>query len=58
MNRRTLLTAAGCLSAAAPVAAAHPLGLAPTNRFRAGAAEDWTSRLIARGQDLPADHAV
>ncbi len=35
-----------------------PLGLAPTHRLWAGAAEDWTSRLIARGQDLPADHAL
>jgi len=35
-----------------------PLGLAPSDRFWTGAAEDWTSRRIWSGQDLPADHAV
>jgi hypothetical protein len=35
-----------------------PLGLAPADPFWAGAAGDWTSRRIWRGDDAPADHAL
>jgi hypothetical protein len=35
-----------------------PLGLAPSDRFWTGPAEDWTSRRIWRGDDAPADHAL
>jgi len=35
-----------------------PLGLAPGDPFWQGAGEDWTSRRIARGEDLGADHAI
>ena len=35
-----------------------PLGLPPQDRFWAAPAEDWTSRRIWAGQDLPADHAL
>jgi hypothetical protein len=35
-----------------------PLGLSATDPFWAGRAEDWTSRRIWNGQDMPADHAV
>ncbi len=35
-----------------------PLGLPPIDPFWSGAAEDWTSRRILAGQDLPADHAI
>jgi len=35
-----------------------PLGLAPTNAFWAAPAEDWTSKKIWAGQNLPADHAM
>ena len=35
-----------------------PLGLSATDPFWAGAAEDWTSRRIWNGQDMPADHAI
>ncbi|MGC9971128.1 MAG: DUF2264 domain-containing protein [Bryobacteraceae bacterium] len=35
-----------------------PLGLSATDPFWAGQAEDWTSRRIWNGQDMPADHAI
>jgi hypothetical protein len=35
-----------------------PLGLAPDDPFWSGAAEDWTSRRIWRGEDAPADHSI
>jgi hypothetical protein len=35
-----------------------PLGLAPAHPFWTGAAEDWTSRRIWRGEDAPADHSI
>ena len=35
-----------------------PLGLRPSDAFWAGPKEDWTSRQILSGQDLPADHAI
>jgi len=35
-----------------------PLGLGPADPFWAGAVEDWTSRRIWSGVDMPADHAV
>jgi hypothetical protein len=35
-----------------------PLGLAPADTFWSGAAEDWTSRRIWRGEDAPADHSI
>jgi len=35
-----------------------PLGLAPADLFWTGPAEDWTSRRIWSGQDLPPDHAI
>jgi hypothetical protein len=35
-----------------------PLGLAPSHAFWSGAAEDWSSKRIWRGEDLAADHAV
>ncbi len=35
-----------------------PLGLAPADPFWAGPAQDWTSRRIWSGQDMPADHAL
>ena len=39
-------------------AALLPLGLRATDPFWAGQAEDWTSRRIWTGQDMPADHAI
>lgn len=38
-------------------AALLPLGLPPVHNFWTGPSEDWTSRRIWSGQDLPADHA-
>jgi hypothetical protein len=35
-----------------------PLGLPPSHTFWFGAPEDWTSRRILAGQDMPADHAL
>ena len=35
-----------------------PLGLGPADAFWSGAAEDWTSKRIWRGEDAPADHAI
>jgi hypothetical protein len=35
-----------------------PLGLPPSHAFWSGAPEDWTSRRILAGQDLPTDHAL
>lgn len=35
-----------------------PLGLAPSDGFWNGAAEDWTARRLWRGEDAPADHAI
>ncbi len=35
-----------------------PLGLAPSDGFWSAAAEEWTSRRIWSGKDLPADHAI
>src|SRR5664279_4905011 len=35
-----------------------PLGLPPADPFWSMPAEDWTSRRIWRGDDLPADHAI
>jgi hypothetical protein len=35
-----------------------PLGLPLTDSFWTGADEDWTSRKISSGQNLPADHAI
>jgi hypothetical protein len=35
-----------------------PLGLQPGDAFWSGAAEDWTSRRLFRGEDAPADHAI
>jgi hypothetical protein len=35
-----------------------PLGLPPSHPFWSGAPEDWTSRRILAGQDMPADHAL
>ncbi|HEY1221560.1 MAG: DUF2264 domain-containing protein [Bryobacteraceae bacterium] len=34
-----------------------PLGLGPADPFWAGPAQDWTSRRMWSGQDMPADHA-
>jgi hypothetical protein len=34
-----------------------PLGLGPADPFWAGPAQDWTSRRIWSGEDIPADHA-
>ncbi|MGB7762455.1 MAG: DUF2264 domain-containing protein [Bryobacteraceae bacterium] len=34
-----------------------PLGLGPADPFWAGPAQDWTSRKIWSGEDMPADHA-
>jgi len=34
-----------------------PLGLGPADPFWAGPAQDWTSRTIWSGEDIPADHA-
>jgi hypothetical protein len=35
-----------------------PLGLGPADEFWAEPAQDWTSRRIWGGQDMPADHAL
>jgi hypothetical protein len=35
-----------------------PLGLGPADPFWSGPAQDWTSRRIWNGEDMPADHAV
>ena len=35
-----------------------PLGLGPADPFWAAPAQDWTSRRIWNGQDMPADHAI
>jgi hypothetical protein len=35
-----------------------PLGLDSSGPFWAGAAEDWTSKRLWRGEDAPADHAL
>jgi len=35
-----------------------PLGLAPADPFWSAPAEEWTSRRIANGKDVPADHAL
>jgi hypothetical protein len=35
-----------------------PLGLPPSDPFWASPPEDWTSRRIWRGDDMPADHAL
>ena len=35
-----------------------PLGLGPGDPFWAAPAQDWTSRRIWNGQDMPADHAI
>jgi hypothetical protein len=35
-----------------------PLGLGPSDAFWTGAAEDWTSKRLWRGEDAPADHAL
>ncbi len=35
-----------------------PLGLGPADPFWAAPAQDWTSRRIWTGQDMPADHAL
>jgi hypothetical protein len=35
-----------------------PLGLGPADPFWAGPAQNWTSRRIWSGEDMPADHAV
>jgi hypothetical protein len=35
-----------------------PLGLKPTDAFWTGAAEDWTSKRVWRGEDVAADHAI
>jgi hypothetical protein len=35
-----------------------PLGLGPADPFWSGPAQDWTSRRIWSGEDLPADHAL
>src|SRR5215471_5781058 len=35
-----------------------PLGLGPGDAFWSGAAEDWTSRRMWRGEDAAADHAI
>ncbi len=39
-------------------AAMLPLGLKPSGAFWSGAAEDWTSRRLWRGEDAAADHAI
>ena len=39
-------------------AALLPLGLAPSDLFWSGAAEDWTSKRLWRGEDGAADHAI
>ena len=35
-----------------------PLGLKPSDPYWAAPAEDWTSRRIWTGKDMPADHAI
>jgi hypothetical protein len=35
-----------------------PLGLAPSDSFWSGAAEDWTAKRLWRGEDAAADHAI
>jgi hypothetical protein len=35
-----------------------PLGLKPSDPYWSAPAEDWTSRRIWSGQDMPADHAI
>lgn len=35
-----------------------PLGLPPTDPYWSAPAEDWTSRKIFTGKDMPADHAI
>jgi hypothetical protein len=35
-----------------------PLGLGPADEFWASPAQDWTSRRIWAGEDMPADHAL
>jgi hypothetical protein len=35
-----------------------PLGLTPSDPFWSAPSEDWTSRRIWNGKDLPADHAI
>jgi hypothetical protein len=35
-----------------------PLGLGPADPFWSGPRQDWTSRKIWSGEDIPADHAV
>jgi hypothetical protein len=35
-----------------------PLGLSPADEFWAAPAEEWTSRKLWSGVDLPADHAL
>jgi hypothetical protein len=35
-----------------------PLGLPPNHPYWAAPAEDWTSRRIWSGKDMPADHAI
>ena len=35
-----------------------PLGLAPSDPFWSGAAEDWTAKRVWRGEDAAADHAI
>ncbi|MGO9228822.1 MAG: DUF2264 domain-containing protein [Bryobacteraceae bacterium] len=35
-----------------------PLGLGPADPFWAGPAQEWTSRRIWSGEDMPADHAL
>jgi hypothetical protein len=35
-----------------------PLGLPPSDKFWTSPDEDWTSRKISSGQDLPADHTI
>jgi hypothetical protein len=39
-------------------AAMLPLGLKPSDAFWSGAAEDWTTRRLWRGEDAAADHAI
>ena len=39
-------------------AAMLPLGLKPSDAFWSGAAEEWTSRRLWRGEDAAADHAI
>ena len=35
-----------------------PLGLPPAHPYWSSAAEEWTSRRIWKGDDMPADHAL